>query len=93
MNLRTKFLLMLGIPVVGMALIFVIGFTGFRNLGAEIEHVTAVENAIELMVNADRDAYQALLAHPLVPNFRVARALLADILEANRDFLPQFLRT
>ncbi|MCD6290301.1 MAG: 6-phospho-beta-glucosidase [Anaerolineae bacterium] len=37
-----------------------------------------------------RAALQALLTHPLVPSFSVAKGLLDAILEANRDFLPQF---
>jgi 6-phospho-beta-glucosidase len=36
-------------------------------------------------------ALQALLSHPLVPSFGVAEALLDDILEANREYLPQFV--
>ncbi|GAB4518673.1 MAG: 6-phospho-beta-glucosidase [Anaerolineae bacterium] len=37
-----------------------------------------------------RAALQALLAHPLVPSFAVARQLLDALLEANRPYLPQF---
>jgi 6-phospho-beta-glucosidase len=37
-----------------------------------------------------RVALQALLAHPLVPSFSVAKGLLEALLEANRPFLPQF---
>lgn len=37
-------------------------------------------------------ALQALVAHPLVPSFTVASDLLDRILEANRDYLPQFFR-
>lgn len=51
----------------------------------------------ELTVQAgafgDRDAALAALAtHPLVPDERVAEKLLDDILEVNRDYLPQFTR-
>ncbi|MDH7482132.1 MAG: 6-phospho-beta-glucosidase [Armatimonadota bacterium] len=35
-------------------------------------------------------ALQALVAHPLVPSFAVARELLERILEANKEYLPQF---
>jgi 6-phospho-beta-glucosidase len=35
-------------------------------------------------------AMQALLAHPLVRDADIARPLLAEMLEANRPYLPQF---
>ena len=62
---------------------------GIRGL---IQAVKAYEElTISAAVTGDRQrALQALLAHPLVPSFRVAKALLADILEANRSYLPQF---
>ena len=37
-----------------------------------------------------RAALMAMLVNPLVPSFDVARALLDDMLEANREYLPQF---
>ncbi len=40
-----------------------------------------------------RAALQALLAHPLVPSFSVAKGLLDALLEAHRPFLPQFFRS
>jgi len=55
----------------------------------------AVKAYEELTVKAGvegsrKAALQALVTHPLVPSFSVAKALLERILEANRDFLPQF---
>jgi 6-phospho-beta-glucosidase len=57
--------------------------------------VAAVKNyeqlTVEAAVSGDRDtALLALLAHPLVGDFEKAKAILADMLEANRKFLPQF---
>jgi 6-phospho-beta-glucosidase len=37
-----------------------------------------------------RAALIAMLVNPLVPSFDVARALLDEMLEANREYLPQF---
>jgi len=37
-----------------------------------------------------RAALMAMLVNPLVPSFDVARVLLDDMLEANREYLPQF---
>jgi 6-phospho-beta-glucosidase len=57
----------------------------------------AVKTYEELTVRAGvegsrRLALQALVAHPLVPSFTVAKGLLDRILEANADYLPQFKR-
>lgn len=35
-------------------------------------------------------ALMAMMVNPLVPSFEVARALVDEMLEANRDYLPQF---
>ncbi len=49
------------------------------------------ELTIEAALTGDRwTALQALVTHPLVPSFGVAKALLNSILEANREYLPQF---
>jgi 6-phospho-beta-glucosidase len=37
-----------------------------------------------------RAALMAMLVNPLVPSFEVARALLDEMLDANRQYLPQF---
>ena len=57
----------------------------------------AVKSYEELTVKAGvegsyRVALQALVAHPIVPSFTVAKGLLDRILEENRDYLPQFRR-
>ncbi len=46
---------------------------------------------VEAAVHGDRDAaYQALLAHPLGPAADKVQAVLDDMLETNRTYLPQF---
>lgn len=46
---------------------------------------------VEAGVTGSRQAaLMAMLTNPLVPSFDVARALLDDMLEANREYLPQF---
>ncbi len=57
--------------------------------------VAAVKNyeqlAVEAAVTGDRRlALEALLAHPLCGDYDVAVALLHEMLEANRAYLPQF---
>ena len=46
---------------------------------------------VEAGVTGSRQAaLMAMMVNPLVPSFEVARALLDEMLEANRDYLPQF---
>lgn len=48
---------------------------------------------VEAGVRGDRNAaYQALLAHPLGPKADRVQAVLDDMLETNRQWLPQFFR-
>lgn len=58
--------------------------------------IAAVKNyeslTVEAAVHGDKDkALLALIAHPLIMDYDIAKPLLNDILEANRDFLPQFV--
>ena len=57
-----------------------------------LAHVKAYELlTVEAAVHGDRDAaYQALLAHPLGPSADRVQAVLDDMLETNRSYLPQF---
>jgi 6-phospho-beta-glucosidase len=46
---------------------------------------------VEAAVHGDREAaWQALLAHPLGPEVEQAQALLDEMLEINKPYLPQF---
>jgi 6-phospho-beta-glucosidase len=59
--------------------------------------ISAVKNyeqlAVEAAVSGSRDiALLALVAHPLVRDYDVAKPLLNDLLEANRKYLPQFFK-
>jgi 6-phospho-beta-glucosidase len=48
---------------------------------------------VEAGVTGSRQAaLMAMLTNPLVPSFEVARALLDEMLEAHRDYLPQFFK-
>lgn len=49
------------------------------------------EYTVEAGVTGSREAaLKALLVHPLVPSYAVAKPLLEELLEANRVYLPQF---
>lgn len=81
-----------------------VGSAGIRPLvlGSEVPRsvrglISAVKTyeqlAVEAAVTGDRrTALLALLAHPLVREYDVARPLLHELLEANREHLPQFFR-
>jgi 6-phospho-beta-glucosidase len=57
-----------------------------------LAHVKSYEIlTVEAAVHGDRKAaYEALLAHPLGPSADKVQAVLDDILETNRKYLPQF---
>jgi 6-phospho-beta-glucosidase len=57
-----------------------------------LAHVKAYELlTVEAAVHGDRDAaYQALLVHPLGPSADKVQAVLDDLLETNKAYLPQF---
>lgn len=49
------------------------------------------EYAVEAGVTGSREtALKALLTHPLVPSYSVAKAMLEELLQANMAYLPQF---
>jgi 6-phospho-beta-glucosidase len=79
----------------------VVGRAGITPLPAEplplacfglLAHVKAFELlTAEAAVHGDRAAaYQALLAHPLGPSADKIQAVLDDLLETNKAYLPQF---
>jgi 6-phospho-beta-glucosidase len=50
--------------------------------------------AIEAAVTGDRDlALQALVHHPLVPSVDVGKRMLAELLEQNKAYLPNFFKS
>jgi 6-phospho-beta-glucosidase len=62
-----------------------------RGLLAAVKHYESL--TIEAAVTGDRGiALQAMAHHPLVPSVTVAEKLLAEMLEHNSVYLPQFFR-
>jgi Alpha-galactosidases/6-phospho-beta-glucosidases, family 4 of glycosyl hydrolases len=59
-----------------------------------VAHVKAYELlTVEAAVHGDREAaYQALLTHPLGPKADQVQAVLDDMLETNKVYLPQFFK-
>ena len=59
--------------------------------------IMAVKNyeslAVEAALSGDREiALQALLAHPLIRDYDIAKPLLDEMLEAHKEYLPQFFK-
>lgn len=63
-----------------------------ETIRALCQHAKAWESwTVQAGVSGRRsDAVMAMMVNPLVPSFEVARRLVDDMLEANRDYLPQF---
>jgi 6-phospho-beta-glucosidase len=59
-----------------------------------VEHIRGYEElAVRAAIGGDRRiALRALLANPLVPDYRTASGLLDALLEGNRAELPRFFR-
>jgi 6-phospho-beta-glucosidase len=59
-----------------------------------LAHVKAYELlTVEAAVHGDRNAaYQALLVHPIGPQADQVQAVLDDLLETNKAYLPQFFK-
>jgi alpha-galactosidase len=56
-------------------------------------HIQKQEMTVEAALAGDRDlALQALLIDPLVQDWKTAPAMLDEMLEANRKYLPQFFK-
>lgn len=54
-------------------------------------HIRIQEMTVEAALTGDRDlALQAFLLDPLIRDFEAGKRMFADLLEANRAYLPQF---
>jgi methyl-accepting chemotaxis protein len=62
MKLRGQFTIMIGIPIIGMAIVCVLGLLSFRNLSSQITDLNGLHSEYETMIHGDRDGYQALVA-------------------------------
>ncbi len=62
MRLKGKFLVITGLPIVGLLTVFVVGLMNFGNLAQAITELNQIQEDQASLINADRDAYQALTA-------------------------------
>ena len=62
MKIRMKFAVMVGIPLLGILIIFIIGFISFFQIRTTVARVNTLQNDRATMIDADRDAYQAYLS-------------------------------
>uniref|UniRef100_UPI00262B6558 hypothetical protein n=1 Tax=Oceanispirochaeta sp. TaxID=2035350 RepID=UPI00262B6558 len=62
MKLRNKFAFITGIPILGILIILTIGLLSFNVIKTDISHLNQIQTDYATILNADRDAYQALFA-------------------------------
>ncbi len=62
MKLKYQFILIAGIPLLGIILILLLGVYGFTTLRSSLDYVMDLQNTRASILNADRDAYQAQVA-------------------------------
>ena len=90
MKIRSQFYLIAGIPLGGIIIIFITGLINFSSLGTSIDHSNTIHFDRAIMLNADRDAYQAYLSELIIPKIRDITTLDAED-AANRENLDQTL--
>lgn len=62
MKLRSQFFLIAGVPLLGIAVIFIIGILSFNSLREDTKHLISFEADRATMIHADRDAYQVYVS-------------------------------
>ncbi|MBN2656084.1 MAG: hypothetical protein JXR86_03430 [Spirochaetales bacterium] len=62
MKLRSQFILIIGVPLLGIAVIFLIGILAFNRINIEMNGMVSLQNDRATMINADRDAYQVYVS-------------------------------
>ncbi|MBF9015923.1 MULTISPECIES: methyl-accepting chemotaxis protein [unclassified Oceanispirochaeta] len=62
MKLRSQFSLLTGIPILGILFIMLIGILSFLRIQSDMGHLNHFQEDLVLILNADRDAYQAILS-------------------------------
>ncbi len=62
MKLKTNLFILVIIPVIGLSTVFILGARGFNNLRKSLPRLNEMQSDRALILNGDRDAYQALLA-------------------------------
>ena len=88
MSLRKQFLLIIGIPSVGIILILLVGLFSFFSFRTTIGELSTIQQDRASILNADRDAYQAYLAQITAMNSTDA-AELEEQSQASLENLDQ----
>jgi methyl-accepting chemotaxis protein len=89
-SILQKLLYVVIIPVLAMVIISGIALYGIRSMFDDMENKVKRQNydAISLVLNADRDLYQAMLAHKII----IFNANDAEVLEKNKKTLASNLQ-
>ncbi|WP_053228312.1 HAMP domain-containing methyl-accepting chemotaxis protein [Spirochaeta cellobiosiphila] len=78
MKIRSKFIILGGVPLAAIILLFLMGVLGFRDIQSSVVQANSIQQDQTMMVDSDRDGYQALLA------------LTEAIKDENRDKISQY---
>ncbi len=62
MKLKGQFTTLSAIPTAGLVIILLIGFTSLSSIKSDISHLNHYQDVLTLIINADRDAYQAMIS-------------------------------
>ncbi len=62
MKLRGQFTALAGIPAAGLVLILLTGLFSFNRIKTDIAELIGYQDALTLIINADRDAYQVMIS-------------------------------
>nr|WP_319777154.1 methyl-accepting chemotaxis protein [uncultured Sphaerochaeta sp.] len=83
MNLKKQFVLITGIPSIGLIVILAVGLFGFSSIRSGINELTSIQTDYSTISNADRDAYQVLVSE----TGAVASTTREELEQQNRDNL------
>lgn len=88
MKLKGQFLIIVGVPLLGLATIFAIGIISFAWVKGDMEHLINFQEDRATMLNADRDAYQVLVSE-LGAFESTSLEALQSLDESNKENLQQ----
>lgn len=88
MSLKKQFLVLIGIPLTGMFIIFIVGTYYFTSFQSSLSNLVVIEHDRATMINGDRDAHQAYIAETeAIGTHRIER--LKELDKANIENIQQ----
>ncbi|MBB6480201.1 HAMP domain-containing methyl-accepting chemotaxis protein [Spirochaeta isovalerica] len=88
MKLRVQFIFISGVPLLGIAVIFLIGLLAFNRINSGMDEMISLQNDRATMLNADRDAYQVYVTELEAQTSRTLDEL-RELDSSNKENLQQ----